>query len=74
MEHVQKIGGYKTADGKLHETVESARLSVLETLIDKALAGAEFGDDDSRDEARKFFLDNFDPIRLELDRIMNGVR
>jgi hypothetical protein len=75
MEQIQKVNGYKTADGKLHENLENARQSVLEALVTKAVnEELKGGGELCPDDVRNFFLMKFDPIRLELDRIMNGVR
>ena len=75
MEQIQKVAGYKTADGKLHDNLESARQSVLEALVKKAVneelpGGGELYPED----VEKFFLMKFDVIRQELERIMQGVR
>ena len=75
MEQIQKVAGYKTADGKLHDNLESARQSVLEALVTKAVneelkSGGEIWPED----VKNFFLMKFDIIRQDLDRIMNGVR
>lgn len=75
MEQIQKVNGYKTADGKMHENLENARQSVLEALVTKAVSEELKGSVELYPiDVRNFFLMKFDSIRVELDRIMNGVR
>jgi hypothetical protein len=74
MEQIQKVSGYKTADGKLHENLDSARQSVLEALVTKAVNEELGGGELDKSDVRNFFLMKFDPIRLELEAIMGRMR
>ncbi len=69
-----KITAFKTADGRLFEDGISARQAILEDIVREAgqKAGLE-GGALYRDDVEKFFLDNFDLVRRELDQTMGSL-
>jgi hypothetical protein len=73
MDRVTKVTAFKTADGKLHEDAQSARVSVLRQLVEEAVDSNLAGEIYKEDVVR-FVTENFDKLSRDLDRIMGSVR